>query len=118
MSVPASAVMLQVSPVSSTRLLRIAWRSLLAGPFISEAVANTMEPGEAVLYFQKPPKPHRPHTYWLSATGNQVAAARSLFAKLRQIDQRGCRLIHVELAPPGSMAEAINDRLRRAAAKG
>ncbi|MEZ5414568.1 MAG: L-threonylcarbamoyladenylate synthase [Opitutaceae bacterium] len=85
---------------------------------IPDSVAASIEPGQAVLHFKKPAKAHGRHAYWLSATGNQTTAARSLFAKLRQIDQRGYRLIHVELAPCGLMSEAINDRLRRAAAKG
>ena len=84
---------------------------------ITESVERTIEPSQAVLYFKKPANAHRRNAYWLSATGNQSAAARSLFAKLRQIDQRGYRLIHVEMAPLGTMSEAINDRLRRAAAK-
>jgi L-threonylcarbamoyladenylate synthase len=43
--------------------------------------------------------------------------AKRLFAQLRALDQGGYRHIHVELARGQGLAEAINDRLRRAAAK-
>lgn len=73
---------------------------------------------QAWLYFAKPPLPRGKHDYWLSHDGKETTAARHLFAKLRELDKRGYRLIHVETAPPGPLAAAINDRLRRAAAKG
>lgn len=85
---------------------------------INDHTAASLDAKHAALYFQKPGKAQGRHAYWLSASGNQTAAARSLFAKLREIDQRGYRVIHAELAPHGAMSEAINDRLRRAAAKG
>ena len=44
-------------------------------------------------------------------------AAQRLFAMLRQLDQAGYTIIHVELARGAGLAEALNDRLRRAAAK-
>jgi L-threonylcarbamoyladenylate synthase len=47
--------------------------------------------------------------------------ARGLFALLRELDRGSWKCIHAELAPPdsrfGGLAEAINDRLRRAAAR-
>lgn len=73
---------------------------------------------QALLYFQKPAHPSHPHAHWLSTTGHQGTAARNLFAKLRELDQAHYSTIHVELAPDGAMAAAINDRLRRAAAQG
>lgn len=72
----------------------------------------------ACVFFQKPAKATGSHVYWLDAKGDQTRAARRLFALLRQLDASGYATIIVETAPPGSMAEAINDRLRRAAAKG
>ena len=50
--------------------------------------------------------------------GDLRGVARHLFGKLRELDAAGYRRIHVELAHGGGLADAINDRLRRAAAKG
>lgn len=72
----------------------------------------------ACLFFQKPAHAVGPHGYWLDAAGDQIRAARHLFALLRKLDAGGYRTIIAETAPPGPMAGAINDRLRRAAAKG
>lgn len=72
----------------------------------------------AWLYFRRPAEAKRHPFHWLSAEGSQAEAAHALFAKLRELDQRKCTAVHVELAPPGPLAIAINDRLRRAAAKG
>jgi L-threonylcarbamoyladenylate synthase len=58
------------------------------------------------------------NVFWLDARGDLRRAARSLFGQLRALDARGFRRIHVELAPGPGLAEAINDRLRRAAARG
>ncbi len=43
--------------------------------------------------------------------------AHNLFAVLRALDGQGWKAIRVELAPPGGIGDAINDRLTRAAAK-
>lgn len=43
-------------------------------------------------------------------------AASRLYALLRAADARGARLIIARLLPPGGLADAVNDRLRRAAA--
>lgn len=72
----------------------------------------------AVLYFKKPARELTLHEHWLSASGSHDVAARTLFAKLRELDARHYREIHAETAPAGPLADAINDRLRRAAAKG
>ncbi|MFZ9681690.1 MAG: L-threonylcarbamoyladenylate synthase [Cephaloticoccus sp.] len=72
--------------------------------------------GVAWLYFGRPAGATRHPIHWLSAKGDQTEAAHALFAKLRDLDRRHCQVIHAELAPLGSLALAINDRLRRAAA--
>lgn len=72
---------------------------------------------QALLFFQKPASAVSGHACWLSLTGDQKVAARNLFAKLRELDTLKFRIIHAELAPAGPLADAINDRLRRAAAK-
>lgn len=73
--------------------------------------------GTAWLFFQKPSR-IQPHVYWLDARGDQPRAARQLFSRLRELDARGYTTIVTEMAPDGTYAEAINDRLRRAAAEG
>lgn len=55
--------------------------------------------------------------FWLDARGDLRGAARRLFATLRRLDSGGFKKIHAELAPGGGLGDAINDRLRRAAAK-
>jgi L-threonylcarbamoyladenylate synthase len=45
-----------------------------------------------------------------------VAAARELFATLRAFDAAGVALIWVEMPPPGSLWDAVRDRLQRSAA--
>ena len=54
------------------------------------------------------------NVFWLDPRGDLRAAGRRLFATLRRVDETGFRRIHVELAPGPGLAEAINDRLRRA----
>jgi L-threonylcarbamoyladenylate synthase len=56
---------------------------------------------------------HGPHT--LSATGNLIEAAANLFGKLHEIDT-AATAIAVAPIPETGLGEAINDRLRRAAA--
>jgi L-threonylcarbamoyladenylate synthase len=55
--------------------------------------------------------------FWLDARGDLRGAARRLFATLRKLDSGRFRKIHVELARGDGLAAAINDRLRRAAAR-
>jgi len=76
------------------------------------------DPADAWLFLQRPPGPARRHLYWFDVAGTAPAIARKLFAMLRQLDHAGYQRIHVELMPGTGLAEAINDRLRRAAAKG
>jgi L-threonylcarbamoyladenylate synthase len=53
----------------------------------------------------------------LSARGDLVEAAANLFAYLRALDRPGIRAIAVMPIPEEGLGEAINDRLRRAAAR-
>ena len=55
--------------------------------------------------------------FWLDPKGDLRGAARRLFAVLREADAKGFRTLHAELAPAGGLGDAINDRLRRAAAR-
>jgi L-threonylcarbamoyladenylate synthase len=52
----------------------------------------------------------------LSARGDLIEAAANLFAHLRTLDRAGAEAIAVMPIPPHGLGEAINDRLRRAAA--
>jgi L-threonylcarbamoyladenylate synthase len=55
--------------------------------------------------------------FWLDPRGELPGVARRLFATLRKVDAMQFTRIHVELAPGDGLADAINDRLRRAAAR-
>jgi L-threonylcarbamoyladenylate synthase len=74
-------------------------------------------PDEARLYFSRPKGPRTRNVFWLDERGDLRRAARHLYAVLRKIDEGGFRKIHAEFAPAGGLADAINDRLRRAAAR-
>lgn len=52
----------------------------------------------------------------LSARGDLKEAAANLFTLLRRLDEQGANAIAVAPVPETSLGEAINDRLRRAAA--
>jgi L-threonylcarbamoyladenylate synthase len=85
---------------------------------LSLADALNASPKEAWLFVTKPRGAVRKNVFWLDARGNLAGAARRLFATLRSIDAAGFSLIHLERAQGGGLAEAINDRLQRAAGKG
>ena len=59
----------------------------------------------------------QPNIYWLSETGNSNEMAHNLFSLIQKLDQKPFQRICIELAPPESIGLAINDRLKRAAAK-
>lgn len=75
--------------------------------------ADAPRAGEAYLGFG-PLHAHGPWT--LSATGDLVEAAASLFRLLHEIDATGAERIAVAPVPHHGLGEAINDRLLRAAA--
>lgn len=72
-------------------------------------------PGEAFLAFG-PAAPFAGPTRNLSPTGDLREAARNLFAMLAELDATGVSTIAVAPVPETGLGEAINDRLRRAAA--
>jgi L-threonylcarbamoyladenylate synthase len=76
-----------------------------------------LHPEEAYLLLSQPAQAVPPNVFWLDPAGDLRGAARRLFATLRQLDAMKFAMIHVELAPGAGLAEAINDRLRRAAAR-
>ncbi len=63
-----------------------------------------------------PDRPGGPHTFNLSPTGSLEEAAQRLFGVLRQLAAGGYPVAEVELVPDHGLGQAINDRLRRAAA--
>ncbi len=78
--------------------------------------APIVEHGEALLAFG----PHTPQgaiqSANLSPAGDLVEAAANLFAMLRALDGSGAKHIAAMPIPEHGLGEAINDRLRRAAA--
>lgn len=76
---------------------------------------TTPMPGEAYLAFGTP-APHNSLVRNLSDTGDLHEAARNLFAMLHELDAAGATTIAVAPIPETGLGEAINDRLRRAAA--
>jgi len=53
----------------------------------------------------------------MSASGDLREAAARFFAALRRLDEAGLECIHAEMPPQAGLGIAINDRLRRAAAR-
>lgn len=58
------------------------------------------------------------NVHWLDARGDLRGAARRLFDVLRRLDRAGYAQLHFERAKGGGLADAINDRLARAAGRG
>jgi L-threonylcarbamoyladenylate synthase len=77
--------------------------------------AETAQTGEALLAFGAAPRASG-HTLNLSARGDLVEAAANLFSHLRALDASGIEAIAVMKVPHEGLGEAINDRLKRAAA--
>lgn len=73
------------------------------------------KPGDAVLAFG-PATDTGGDAINLSVTGDLKEAAANLFSALRDLDRRGAKRIAVMPIPSDGLGEAINDRLRRAAA--
>jgi L-threonylcarbamoyladenylate synthase len=84
-------------------------------PVRLDAVA--VEPDEALLAFG-PPLPGAGTVFQLSERQDPAEAAARLFEGLRSLDASGQRRIAVMPVPESGVGEAINDRLRRAAALG
>ena len=78
--------------------------------------AVTVEPGEALLAFGSGGPETAGARFDLSPAGDVREAAIRLFAGLRALDDTGCAGIAVMPIPDTGLGEAINDRLRRAAA--
>lgn len=84
---------------------------------ISPAALRLADKREAFVFQQRPKGAAPTHVFWFDATGRLTGVARGLFATLRRLDALGFKRIHAELAPDRGIGRAINDRLRRAAAR-
>jgi L-threonylcarbamoyladenylate synthase len=81
--------------------------------------ADSVSPGEALLAFGPATiagAERAERVLNLSPGGDLVEAAANLFSHLRALDGAGVAAIAVMPVPHGGLGEAINDRLRRAAA--
>jgi L-threonylcarbamoyladenylate synthase len=78
--------------------------------------ASAVEPGEALLAFGASVPATAEAVINLSETGDLMEAAANLFAAMRALDRSGAKTIAVMSIPEHGLGEAINDRLRRAAA--
>ena len=83
---------------------------------LSPAATQRSPASEAWVFLAQPNNLAGKNVYWLDADGELPGVARRLFATLRRVDALRFTRIHVELARGQGLAEAINDRLRRAAA--
>jgi L-threonylcarbamoyladenylate synthase len=87
---------------------------------LHEAMAARDEGGkstEAYVFLRRPESPTAPNIFWLDSRGDLRGVARRLFATLRKLDAMNFKRVHIELAPAEGLGQAINDRLRRAAAR-
>ncbi|WP_428527849.1 L-threonylcarbamoyladenylate synthase [Roseibium sp.] len=81
--------------------------------------ARSVAPDEALLSFGTDPIEGRDKALAeanLSPSGDLVEAAARLFQAMRTLDSSGAKTIQVQDIPNTGLGEAINDRLRRAAA--
>ena len=78
--------------------------------------ATSVHESEALLAFGENVPPTTGPMRNLSTTGDLVEAAANLFSFLRELDGSGAASIAVMPIPSHGLGEAINDRLRRAAA--
>ena len=93
-------------------------RPLLTHRRITAAMVARAGSNEAWICFQQPGwAGDAKNVFWLSAHGDVDEAGRRLFALLRRLDRGSWTRLHAELTPAGGPGLAINDRLRRAAAK-
>ena len=88
-------------------------------PLVLGPMPVKLPAGVAAVFLRKPGQSPAKHVFWLSERGALAEVARHLYDVLRQADAGGYRQIWVEPLPSdaGGLAAAINDRLKRAAAK-
>lgn len=84
---------------------------------LHDRLRNSGARDEAFVFFKRRAGERGANVFWLSERGDPREAAKRLFSTLRKLDRAGYRRLNVELAPGEGLADAINDRLRRAASK-
>lgn len=84
---------------------------------LHDKIVDPEAANEAFVFLHRPRGRRTRNVFWLDPRGELPGVARRLFATLRKIDALQFAKIHVELAPGAGLADAINDRLRRAAAR-
>jgi L-threonylcarbamoyladenylate synthase len=119
-AVPRDAIEALIGPLGSVKPDLVVSPGMLPSHYAPEAAlrlnARSAEPGEALLAFG-PDVPATAATVCnLSPRGDLAEAAANLFAMLRRLDSSGASRIAVMPIPDTGLGEAINDRLRRAAA--
>ncbi len=82
---------------------------------IPPASAAKSSPREAWVFVQRPRGLTGKNIFWLDERGRLRGVARNLFQTLRRVDAGGFARIHLERADGSGLADAINDRLQRAA---
>jgi L-threonylcarbamoyladenylate synthase len=85
-------------------------------PRFSHAVVARSSSREAWIFLARPADLVGKNIFHLDPRGDLNGAARRLFDVLRKVDAAGFDRIHLERATGGGLADAINDRLERAAA--
>ena len=79
---------------------------------------TTLDSTIALVYNQKPTwHTGQPNIFWLSEASDLSEIAHNLFELIQRLDQQGYQQIWIEQASEAGLGQAINDRLRRAAAK-
>lgn len=75
--------------------------------------------GTALLFNQRPKTPPatQAHIFWFSEDARLDTIAKNFFDLIQRCDQAGYQNLIIEAAPETGLGIAINDRLRRAAAK-
>ncbi len=81
--------------------------------------ADTASEPSIALISNKKPKWYtdQANIFWLSETGNLSEIAHNLFELIQRLDQQSYQQLWIEQATKEGLGQAINDRLRRAAAK-
>lgn len=74
-------------------------------------------PDEALVLLKRPTSTTPENVYWLSEQGDLSEIAHNLFDLVQTLDLRNFRCLHIETCPESGLGRAVNDRLRRAAAK-
>lgn len=119
-AIPREAIEKIAGPLARAHDAKISSPGRLASHYAPDAPlrlgAKDVADGEALLAFGSAVPEGARSTLNLSVTGDLTEAAANLFAMLHALDRCGASRIAVMPIPEHSLGEAINDRLRRAAA--